>query len=151
MKLLEKTIIQNNIPVEIWSSESLSYTPVFSIVLRTYAEIVDKKMAAPALELNNDTKVIWAQLEDGTVLGGICYTFDEQWSSGNIQLSFTVPEHRGVGVNALCHPYVEIECKKAGYNRISSTVHIKNESRIKSAAKIGMYPRFYIMYKKIAD
>lgn len=151
MKFLEKLIIEDNVPVEIWASTTLSFTPVFSLVLKTYAEIVDKKLAAPSLELNNESRVVWAQLEDGTVLGGICYKFDDLWNAGNIVLSFTSPDHRGKGVNALCHPYVERDCKSSGYNRMSSTVHMKNTARIKSAEKIGMHPTFYIMYKRIPD
>jgi hypothetical protein len=147
MKLLD-TISKDNDTIQIFISQ-LSFSPAFSLILRTYAEIVEKKLSPTQLNLNNTDSVIWAQRTDGTVLGGICYKFEEDWNSAYIQLSFTAENSRGLGINSLCHPYVERDAKSLGYTRVMSMVHINNEPRLKSAEKVGLYPLFYIMHKKI--
>jgi GNAT superfamily N-acetyltransferase len=147
MKLLDTINKDNNI-IQIYISQ-LSFSPVFSVVLRTYSEIVEKKLAPPQLDLDNDNSVVWAQKEDGTILGGICYKFKEDWNSAYIQLSFTAENSRGLGINAICHPYVEQDAKNLGYTRVMSMVHINNTARLKSAEKVGLKPLFYMMHKKI--
>jgi GNAT superfamily N-acetyltransferase len=159
MQQIDQTTTKNNVPVQIWQSTTLDWTPVLGLVLRTYAEIVENKFATPTVQpldfgkkRHKQTKVIWAQLEDGTPIGGIYYRLDKDLSTpAFILLSFTAPEHRGQGVNSLCHTYVEKDCIKLGYTRIASVVHLNNESRLKSTVKVGMKPIFYTMYKKIAD
>ena len=68
---------------------------------------------------------------------------------GWLVLSFTEPEFRGRGLNQICHQYYEEDCKKLGAVMLSSLVAVDNKSRIKSAAKVGMYPKFYRMHKDI--
>ena len=148
MKLLDTTVDKNNNPIQIYISQ-LSFSPAFSLVLRTYAEIVDKKLAPPHLDLGNTDSVIWAQNIDGNILGGICYKFEEDWNSAYIQLSFTDENSRGLGINSICHHYVEQDAKKLGYSRVMSMVHINNTARLKSAEKVGLKPMFYMMHKKI--
>jgi GNAT superfamily N-acetyltransferase len=147
MKLLDTITTKDN-TIEILSGQ-LSFSPVFSLVLRTYAEIVEKTLAPPQLNLDNTDSVIWAQRTDGVVLGGICYKFEEDWNCAFIQLSFTAETSRGLGINAICHPYVEQHAKSLGYVRITSMVHINNESRLRSAEKVGLKPLYYMMHKKI--
>jgi GNAT superfamily N-acetyltransferase len=147
MKLLD-TINKDNDSIQIYIGQ-LSFSPVFSLVLRTYAEIVEKKLAPPHLDLDNTDSVIWAQRTDGNILGGICYKFEEDWNSAYIQLSFTAENSRGLGINSLCHPYVEQNAKSLGYTRVMSMVHINNTARLKSAEKVGLKPMFYMMHKKI--
>jgi|LauGreStaDraftv2_3_1035109.scaffolds.fasta_scaffold125827_1 GNAT superfamily N-acetyltransferase len=159
MQQIDQTTTKNNVPVQIWESITLDWTPVLSMVLRTYAEIVDNKFATPSVDplsfgkkRHKLTKVIWAQLEDGTPLGGIYYHLPKNVNQpAFILLSFTSPDHRGQGINSLCHNYLEQDCIKSGYKRLASNVHLNNESRLKSTVKVGMKPIFYTMYKKIAD
>lgn len=158
MEFLDRATTANNLPVEIFISKTLTFTPVIGLILRTYAELLDKKFTIPNVKYlyfdkkkHKKTKVIWAQLDDGTPLGGIYYRIDKSAGMAWIILSFTSPEFRGQGVNALCHHYLEQDCLAQGIERISSSVHLKNEARLNSAKKVGMYPIFYTMYKKIAN
>ena len=150
MKLLDTISDKNNNQIDIYSSK-LALSPAFSLILRTYAEIVEKKLAPPHINLDNTDSVIWAQRNDGTILGGICYKFGdkEDWNSAYIQLSFTADSSRGLGINALCHPYLEQDAKSSGYTRVMSMVHVNNQARLRSAEKVGLKPMFYVMYKQI--
>jgi len=148
MKLLDSITNKNNNTVEIWSSQ-LSFCPAFSLVLSTYAEIVGKELSIPVLHLKNSDLVIWAQYPDGVILGGICYTFDEDWSSAWIQLNFTAESSRGLGISSICHSYVEREAKNLGYSRIMSMVHVTNKSMLRSAEKVGLAPLFHVMHKSL--
>jgi GNAT superfamily N-acetyltransferase len=149
MKLLD-TITKDNNSIEVWSGQ-LSFSPVFSLVLRTYAEIVEKNLAPARLDLNNTDSVVWAQRTDGTILGGICYKFEKDYNSVYIELSFTAENSRGLGINSICHHYVEQDAKNLGYTAVMSTVHINNKARLNSAEKVGLNPLYYIMHKKLIN
>jgi hypothetical protein len=136
--------------VEIYFSENLAYSSVYALVLKTHLEIVEKKLAPPALgKLNDNTKVIWAQDKVGNILGGIAFNIIEELFAGFIELSFTAEEHRGKGINGICHKYFEQYVKNLGINLITSLVHINNTQRLRSAEKENFKPAYYLMYKKI--
>lgn len=135
--------------IEIWHNATIAGTPCVSLFLRTYAEIVDCEFGIPVFMFSNDDRVVWAQRPDGTILGGISYEYKEDKRIGWLVLSFTDPAHRGKGINQLCHEAYEEDCKKLGAVCLQSLVHVDNVKRIKSAAKVGMVPKYLQMYKDI--
>lgn len=142
MKILDK---RDGVTVR--SSATLANTPCMKLVLSVYAELLELGWAMPRMPFSNASRVIWAENSDGAVLGGICYDFVQNNLEAFINLSFTAPEHRGGGVNALCHEFLEQECRKNNINTIGSVVHTQNAPRLKSAAKVGLNPDFYRMVK----
>jgi GNAT superfamily N-acetyltransferase len=150
MKHLDSTEDKFGNLLEIYLTESLAWSPVYALVLKTHLEIVEKHFAPPILDnLSDNTKVIWAQDKDGNILGGIAFTIREKLFAGCIELSFTAPEHRGKGINGICHKYFEQYVKNLGINLITSFVHVNNTQRLKSAEKENFKPAYYVMYKKI--
>lgn len=128
---------------------SIANTPVVAIFLKIYAEIIEKGWSNPTIPFTNRNSVVWAERPDRTVVGGICFEYDALINTGWIVLSFTDPAERGKGINGICHASFERILKKLGANKISSLVHVDNESRLRSAKKVGMEPQFYRMQKKI--
>jgi hypothetical protein len=135
--------------LELWHSDSIAFTPALAPFLKVYAEIIEKSFTLPVMAFKNSNRVVWAEDKDKVVVGGICYEYLAESKTGWLVLSFTDPMYRGRGINSLCHEIYEKDCIALGANNLSSVVDIDNESRIKSAAKVGMVPRFYRMYKKL--
>ena len=149
MKKIKDTLDKSGNIVELWHSDTLAWSPAFTLFLRVYADTVDQGMALNQIPFKNNNRIAWAQDASGKVLGGICYEYFSESKTGWIVLSFTAPECRGIGINELCHEIFENDCKALGANNLASLVSVNNESRIKSAAKVGMLPKFYRMQKKI--
>jgi len=139
--------LDNNL--ELWHSETIAWTPALTLFLKVYAETIDRGLGLNQIHFKNSNRVVWIQNSEKVVLGGICYEYSPENQMGWIVLSFTDPSYRGQGVNSLCHQAFEDDCKSLGAISIGSTVSVGNESRLKSAAKVGLLPKFYRMYKKI--
>ena len=133
----------------LYYSESIANTPVVATFLKIYAEIIEKGWCNPTIPFNNANRVVWATRPDGKIAGGICFEYTAAVNTGWIVLSFTDPAERGKGINGICHTAFERISKNLGATKISSLVHVGNESRLRSAKKVGMTPQFYRMHKDI--
>lgn len=136
-------------PIEVWHSDTLQYTPVLPTFLRVWAELIEKGWALATFSFKITNKVVWVQDAAGNVQGGIAYEYYPDQKMGWIVLSFTDPGFRGRGLNQICHEYFEADCKRLGAVMVSSLVAADNQSRVRSAAKVGMLPKFYRMHKDI--
>lgn len=148
MKLLETTIDKNGKEIQVYSGV-VAYSPAFSSLLRAYADLVDSKLAPIHFDFDNEDFMLWVQYTDGTVLGGMCFNVDTEWDAIELKMGWTESEYRSMGINTLCHKWLEEEARQRNLNRIISMVHVKNELRLRSAAKVGLHPLFYVMYKKV--
>jgi hypothetical protein len=148
MKLLETTVDKNGVEIQVYSGV-VAFSPAFSSLLRAYADLVDSKLAPVHFDFANEDFMLWVQYTDGTILGGMCFGIDDDWSAISLKMGWTEKEYRSMGINTLCHKWLEVEAKDRNLNRIISMVHVKNEMRMRSAAKVGLNPLFYLMYKKV--
>ncbi len=130
-------------------SDSISNTPVVALFLKVYAEIIEKGWCNPTIPFANSNKVVWAERADGSIAGGVCFEITPHNQTGWIILSFTAPEERGKGINAICHTAFEKASKKLGATQISSLVHMDNASRLRSSEKVGFKPQYYRMHKPL--
>ena len=130
-------------------SDTIVGTPTLAPMLSCYGELLDKEWAAIGIPFRNTSSVIWIEDQDGQVMGGICYDIVTERREGWINLSFTVPEFRGRGINALAHSHFEQECKLRGMIYIGSIVSTENVQRLRSAEKVGLEPLFYRMIKRL--
>jgi len=149
-KLLAESTDSAGTPIEVHWSAQLGGNECFPLVLEVYLELVKKGWAHPDMPLNNSQKIIYAKYTDGSIAGGIVYMYNEAQRHGWIFLSFTAPEHRGKGINGICHTFFENDVKRLGALSIASFVHIDNTPRLRSAAKVGLQPEFYRTYKKLS-
>jgi RimJ/RimL family protein N-acetyltransferase len=148
IKLCE-TVDKTGEAVEIWYANKIGGTPALPLFLRVYAEIVEKGFATSLFMFSDNDQVVWAQRPNGKVIGGISFEYQPEKRCGFLVLSFTDPNERGKGINELCHSAYESQSKEHGAVFLQSIVHVDNTSRIKSAAKVGMMPKYLQMYKKI--
>ena len=148
MKLLEKTLDKDGKEIHVYSGV-VSFSPAFSSLLRAYADLVDSKLAPLHYDFLNEDFMLWVQYTDGTILGGMCFGVDDDWGSISLKMGWTEKEYRSMGINTLCHKWLEQEARDRNLDKIMSMVHVKNEMRMRSAAKVGLNPLFYLMYKKV--
>lgn len=146
---LYKTTDKNGDELTIYFDDSIANTPVVSIFLKVYAEIIEKGWCNPTIPFGNSNKVVWAQRPDGSIAGGICFEHNPSVKLVWIVLSFTTPEERGKGINGVCHTAFEKVAKNIGATQIASLVHIDNASRLRSSEKVGLKPQYYRMQKSI--
>ena len=148
MKLLETTIDKNGIEIQVYSGKVLG-SPAVSSLLRAYAELLDSKLASTQLDFDSEDFMLWVQYTDGTILGGMCFNVHKDWNAISLKMGWTEKEYRSMGINTLCHKWLEAETKERNLTRITSMVHVKNEARLRSAAKVGLHPLYYVMFKKV--
>lgn len=146
MKLLKSAVDKKAELLDIYWMDNLIMCPALSMLLKVYAEMIDRGHSNPFFTWSNKNRVVWAQ-KGNQIVGGICYEYDAGGRIGWIVLSFTDPEFRGRGINELLHYAMEDDVKRLGGDRICSLVHIDNISRQKSAEKVGLRPQFYRMNK----
>ena len=128
--------------------DNLNMCPALSLFLKVYAETIDRGLSNPVPVFSDNYRMVWAEM-NGEVVGGICYEYRPKVKTGWIILSFTDPKYRGQGLNRLLHDHMEQNIKELGGNRVCSYVSINNESRLKSAEKVGLKPQFYRMNKNL--
>jgi GNAT superfamily N-acetyltransferase len=148
MNLLETTVDKNGKEINVYSGV-VAFSPAFSSLLRAYADLVDSKLAPVHFDFDNEDFMLWVQYTDGTILGGMCFGIDDDWNAISLKMGWTEKEFRSMGINTLCHKWLEEEARQRNLYRIISMVHVKNEMRLRSAAKVGLNPLFYLMYKKV--
>jgi hypothetical protein len=149
MKKIKTRLDKNGNNVEIWWAGNISFTPVVPLFLRVQAELIENKLGLPVFVFKNTNSVVWAQDLDGKVLGGICYEYQIPTRTGHIILNFTDPDHRGQGINAMCHPCFEEDVRRQGATSLASVVNVLNESGIRASTKAGMMPASYRMHKSL--
>jgi RimJ/RimL family protein N-acetyltransferase len=149
MQKLSNAVDKLGAPIEIWISPTIQHTPCVPLILQVYAELVEKKWVPFVIPFRPTQQLVWIQDINGKVLAGIVYEYQSDFLNGYLVLSFTDPDHRGRGLNEICHRCYEADCKKLGAVTLSSFVHVDNTARIKSAEKAGMLPKFYKMHKDI--
>lgn len=142
------TIVNNDKQVDVWFNDSLIGCPALPLILSTQSEIMKKGYAPLSISLRNNALVIWIQDQD-IVMGGICFEYIAERKESWINLSFTDEQFRGQGINQLCHTYFEKISKERGALTIGSVVSTENISRLKSALKVGLKPKFYRMSKDL--
>jgi GNAT superfamily N-acetyltransferase len=146
---IKDTVDKLGNPIELHWSLTLGGNECFTMVLDVYSELLKKGWANSDVVFDNKNRIIYAKYPDGTIGGGIVFKYFEDLRTGWILLSFTAPDHRGKGINGLCHEFVENECKRLGAKSISSFVHIDNAPRLAAAKKVGLEPQYYRTYKKL--
>lgn len=150
MILLQENIqINNGLSVSLYYAKSLVECNATALMLTTFAELLNNgHSTGPNLGFNNESQVIWAEL-DNKPIGGICFTFIQKLLQSWINFSFTDPGYRGLGINKICHTELEKLMRTNGLKYIASHVHVDNLNRINSCKKVGMQATFYRMSKTI--
>jgi hypothetical protein len=132
--------------VDFYKSPTLFGSPALSLILRCQAELIDSNMSF-GIAVENTDRIIWAQIGP-KVIGGIAYKFEE-FARGQILLSFTDPEYRGLGINLLCKKHCENDCIDNHMTHIVTTIHVHNYTSYNNNVKMGLTPMFTTLIKQL--
>lgn len=135
--------------INIFHTERLALSPVYTFFLRQIADLIDAKHAlAKTTWVDANCGAVYAE-KDGKILGHIVYSTEYVKSKNSlwIELSAVDQQYRGRGIYTILHQYFELIAKQLGCSTIASQVHKNNTVRLESAEKVGMKKTFYQMVK----
>jgi len=127
--------------VKIYTTSQIGMTPLASIYLKSYAELIEAGHAWPRFNGTNKTKAIYATVND-EIAGFITYEFVVDWMMVHIVFSRVDPEFRNRGIYKMMFAKLEALAKSSKYVKIYSEVNAHNAGIIASHESVGMKTTF---------
>ena len=127
--------------VKILSTSQIGMSPLCSIYLKSYAELIEAGHAYPRINGTNKTRAIYATIND-EIVGFITYEFMVDWMMVHIVFSRVDPKFRSRGIYKMMFTKLEKMAKALKYIRIYSEVSASNASIIASHESVGMKTKF---------
>lgn len=132
-------------------TETLSYSPAFSFLLRRLAELIENNHGAPTRTWNDDEcGIIWAE-NNGIICGIFAYSRENIHIYKKLSICLTAvdKEYRGRGIHAILNKYFEDIAKNLGCIKTEAKVNPKNTVRLETAKKDGLQIKYKEMYKQL--
>jgi len=151
MLMINQTTDKTGQQIKIFSSENLFVAPVLSLMLRTYAELLDNNKIPVQCDWKSLDKYrfIWAEDLDKNILGGVMYYLDFKKDWGHVYISFTNPNFRNRGINNICWNQFRDVAKAAGLTYTVGVVHPKNVEQLITSRRGGRKLVCRALIKKI--
>ena len=93
-------------------------------------------------------KLVPSDKENDIIVGGMVFRTEQDtlW----IVFSFVHPDYRGLGIYQRMFEHIETYAKTTlKSKRITSMVSVENKAQISASRKVGMFPAWYRMFKKL--
>jgi RimJ/RimL family protein N-acetyltransferase len=124
---------------------------IVPLFLREAASLIEKGWASQALIGSNDSKVIYAKIED-EVAGFIVFNYQNDYQKTTwIVLGTVFEKYRGRGLYKIMHSYLEKIAKNNNSGSITSHVHRDNASMLAICKSIGKETLFYRTTMELKD
>jgi hypothetical protein len=152
MKLLETiTINENNYSV--WYSNHIALRSVLSIILKNFADQLDKKFIVPTLVLHDleDAQVIYISSAADEIIGGICFRVNKEFNMGEIFIVFKEGTHYTKDLHEICVRHFKSVVKEAGMTVIIQHVHVDNHDYLELARHVDLKPTYYFLSQSLVD
>lgn len=127
--------------VKILSTSHLGMSPLCSIYLKSYAELIEAGHAYPRINGTNKTRAIYATINN-EIVGFITYEFMVDWMMVHIVFSRVDPNFRNRGIYKLMFNKLEKMAKALKYVKIYSEVSASNAVIIAGHESVGMSTKF---------
>ena len=148
-KKITTKIDSTGVSVQINFSPTIGESPVLPIFLREYANLIDQGYAQYNMIGSNRSKAIYAVIDD-KIIGIVVYDLaDDITKTTWVNFSFVDQQFRKRGIFKILHQVLEEQVKTVGSKKICSTVHVNNDTMLKSAKSVGRLPIFYRTEKRI--
>jgi len=134
--------------IEIYHTDTLGMSPIYTFFLRHIADLVDDGLAWPMTSWDDFKCGAVYAMQGDKILGHIVYDTDKPgilW----IVLSAVSKDARGQGIYTILHKHFEETAKRMGRSGIMSHVHKNNTARLKSAESVGMGTIFQCIGKRL--
>lgn len=151
MNFLDTQII-NNQKIDFYFSDSISLRSVLSLLLKNYAEYLDKKYVVPTgtWEKLDEAKVVYAE-SSGKILGGICFVLDHTLNISTIFIVFKEQNFYNKDIHFYCMEHLKNVSKKEGMGVLVHCLHKDNEIDIELAQHVNLTPSFYFLTQNLVD
>lgn len=142
--------MRDGTPVEVYHTENITKSVMYTFYLRQLAELIDRKLTIPVSKKKSDEEFSAVYvMANGIVLGHIVYDTVIEKRTSSIVLSAVKNDIRGSGLYMILHKYFEMYAKLEGSTKITSWTHKNNISRQRSAAKVGLTSEYVVMAKYV--
>lgn len=150
--ILEKTTIEGY-TYFINYSNNIAIGNLLSLILKNFAELLKKNFVVPNIDWTemDDAESIYVTNENNDVIGGICFTFNDNFNAAIIGIVFKDGEKYTKTLHEHCTKHLKVQVKKAGKAVIVQTVNFKNEIDLEYASHVGLDPTFYILSRSLLD
>jgi RimJ/RimL family protein N-acetyltransferase len=144
------SIVDNtNTSYRMFYANEVANTPALAYVFEGWAELLKNNMAFPRVHFGNKDSVVWIENDAGQIVALILYAIRKDEDDCWILLTYTIPSHRGKGINPKLLDIVkEIAKTKFEIKTISSNIFAANTSALKAIEKTG---RKIIAYRTRLD
>lgn len=152
MIILDSQFIDNQ-KIDFHYSDTISLRSVLSLILKCYAEYLDKKYVFPTgtWEKLDDAKVVWAVNESNKILGGICFVLDKTLAIGTIFIVFKEANLYNAEIHKFCMEHFKNVARKEGMNSLVHCLHKDNKEDIELAKNTDLIPTYYFLTQSLVD
>jgi hypothetical protein len=154
MTTLLETTHSNGQEIKIWHSEQMPPRAVLSLILKGYADLIERKFIYPSIPWAQFTNSVamWVTNTEETIIGGIQFGLDDAVNAGVIQLVFVENEKEYTNeVHGLCVAHIKKIVKQQGRNFLIQQVHMDNQVDMGLASSVGLNPSFYYLSRSLID
>lgn len=151
MKEIQKIVQEtfDGTTIEIHHTNDIPSSIIYPFFLKRYADLIDDKLTIPAtVPPLLDCSAVYAILNN-QVIGHIVYRTMKEHQTSSIFLSAVSNDFRGKGLYEIMHKHFEMCATIEGSSHITSWTHIHNKTRHRSAAKVGLFPKYVVLGKYI--
>ena len=135
--------------VSIKSVNTLGGSIIVPLFLREAASLIEKGWANQAIIGSNDSKVIYAEIEN-EIAGFIVFNFENNYQKTTwIVIGTVFEKYRGRGIYKIMHSHLEKIAKNNNSSRISSHVHRDNVPMLAICKSIGKEALFFRTSKEL--
>jgi RimJ/RimL family protein N-acetyltransferase len=144
------SIVDNtNTSYRMFYANEVANTPALAVVFEGWAELLKNNLTFPRVHFGNKDSVVWIENDAGEIVALILYAIRKDDDDCWILLTYTIPSHRGRGINPKLLDIVkEIAKTKFEIKTISSNIFATNTSALKAIEKTG---RKIIAYRTRLD
>jgi hypothetical protein len=123
--------------VSVYYSEQVEQRPIFSLLFKTYATLLDNNRATSKFYWNRlpDAKVVWAEDSTKKILSAILFEFQPETRSAYILTTLTDPTAGNRGINKICFRYYVQKAKENNMVRTAGLASVNNDDVVKKNAQ----------------
>jgi len=140
-KSLGSRLDKTGTSIKIMSTSQIGMSPLCSIYLRSYAELIEAGHAWPRMNGHNKVRAIYATVDD-EIVGFITYELMVELMMIHIVFSRTDPKFRNRGIYKLLFAELEKLARSLKYVKIYSETSVHNVGIIASHESVGMKTMF---------
>lgn len=152
MTTLLKNLIHNGKNVRFWQADHIAIRTVAATIFKSLSDQISHGYLMPTVEWNafTDAQAIWAVDDNDHVLGGICFTYDQDFFLIHILCVFENDNYDEY-IHQQCLEHLKILGKQASMNGCFQIIHNEDIKNIHRASESNMVSTFHIFTRSLIN